>query len=395
MPKLSLKPLNRFLRNPNQHSFDKGTHFTRNENKLMNQVKLLKDPKNNREMLLIGTLNSSSILANRTAKMIEEFDPDSVLVQTTSYWYDGIKSELLDEPRSNRDVFKHSAKYSTIEPNVSNNFRGLVFKSRYHSWRWCMKHMLSVPCTNSSPFVPGLEVYKAIDYAVKHKKPINYAGPMFSSYVIAALIQEKRMDVLFLIYRYITALNNSFWKKEAKVISDLMAVHSFAGFCEIVDDNIICWLIAYVEKLAPYQKRIIFDMVSEDIFRKTYKEMPGDKIFALVNQWHMPMVEHLWREKAGTVEKKEFINPIGDFDINSVMEGEIVNDYLRRLRAKNSRSEPSTTGSYITHYHKTATEAERERHAFFTGYDDPELEHSLFNGENDGVQGMPYKVEKH
>jgi hypothetical protein len=38
------------------------------------------------------------------------------------------------------------------------------------------------------------------------------------------------------------------------------------------------------------------------------------------------------------------------------------------------------------------TEPERERHASFESYKDPELEHSLYNGENEKVKELPYKI---
>ena len=41
------------------------------------------------------------------------------------------------------------------------------------------------------------------------------------------------------------------------------------------------------------------------------------------------------------------------------------------------------------------TEPERERHASFEGYDDPHLEHALYNNENENVKDMPYKKDHH
>lgn len=356
---------------------------------------MLKDPETNRELLLVGTLNASNVLAHRTQKIIDEFEPDSVLVQTTPHWYKGINSDLRREPKTNLDVYKFSSKYANTLPDIDNNARGLIFKYRLYSWKLAMKTILALPATKSDPFTPGLEVYKAIDYAVKHKKKVYYMGGMFNDQVISALEQEKRMDFIFLMRRYYTSLSNQFWKDEAKDIWALMSVHSFSGFTEHVDDYLISWFINYFEKLAPHQKRIMIDMVSEDLFRTIYKEMDGQKIFALVNHWHMPAIEHMWKIKTGTQQLEEFINPIGDFDINLLEESTIINDYLRRLRAKNAKSEPSHTGDYITHYHKIALEAERERHVFFNGYNDPELEHGLYNDENKGVANLPYKLHEH
>lgn len=72
-----------------------------------------------------------------------------------------------------------------------------------------------------------------------------------------------------------------------------------------------------------------------------------------------------------------------------------MNEYLRRRGAKASKSEPAVTCNYILQYHKMTTEPERERHVFFDGYNDPELEHGLYNDENKGVKNLPYKLEEH
>lgn len=53
------------------------------------------------------------------------------------------------------------------------------------------------------------------------------------------------------------------------------------------------------------------------------------------------------------------------------------------------------TCDYIVQYHKMTTEPERDRHAFFLGHDDPELEHSLYNDENKKVKYLPYEYPEH
>lgn len=87
------------------------------------------------------------------------------------------------------------------------------------------------------------------------------------------------------------------------------------------------------------------------------------------------------------------MNPIGDMDINEIMEGELVNDMLRRRLSKIDKREPATWENYISHYIKTAQEHERNRHVFFLGYDDPHMDHGLFNGENDGIDVEALKDE--
>lgn len=45
-----------------------------------NTLRILNDPKNNRKLYLIGTTHASTMLANRTKKLIEAEKPDSVFV---------------------------------------------------------------------------------------------------------------------------------------------------------------------------------------------------------------------------------------------------------------------------------------------------------------------------
>ncbi len=44
--------------------------------------------------------------------------------------------------------------------------------------------------------------------------------------------------------------------------------------------------------------------------------MKGKKLFAIVNQWNVEGIINKWRHTTGTEEKEEFINPVGDMDIN-------------------------------------------------------------------------------
>ncbi len=47
----------------------------------------LTEPYDNTELFLIGTMNQSSILANRTRRLIQEIKPDVVFVQTNEKYY--------------------------------------------------------------------------------------------------------------------------------------------------------------------------------------------------------------------------------------------------------------------------------------------------------------------
>lgn len=43
---------------------------------------------NGKEVFLVGSLNQSNMLAQRTQKLIQEVKPDAVMVQTNHQWWD-------------------------------------------------------------------------------------------------------------------------------------------------------------------------------------------------------------------------------------------------------------------------------------------------------------------
>lgn len=109
-------------------------------------------------------------------------------------------------------------------------------------------------------------------------------------------------------------------------------------------------MVALLAKFAPEQKKVLIDMRDEQIFREIYKS-EGDKIVAVVNQWHMQGIETHWRRATGT----EVINeqsPVADMNIDEYQERHLINEYLRDFASKNSKSEPATHQDMITNYHK-------------------------------------------
>jgi len=175
----------------------------------------------------------------------------------------------------------------------------------------------------------------------------------------------------------------------------MLFVNGGAGYAECLDDERISWWAKFFEISAPLQKKILIDERDVAIFKKLYQKMEGKTLVAVVNHWHVPGIEAHWRNATGTEIQEEPINPIGDMDINDLMETDLVTDALNRLYAKNANSEPIGSYVYLTHYHKYCQEYERARHCDFDSYKDPKLEHSLYLGENDHVDNLPYEHAHH
>ena len=362
----------------------------------MNSIKLLEDPQNNRRLILVGTLNSSTVLAERTRALIERANPDSILVEATPHWYSEVLYNLGGRmPKTNREIFNTSFRPLANLKLIENNLRTLLFKAKMYSWLMIMHQYFGIGMSKCSAFRPGLEVFNAITYAKQNHKEVLYAGQLFNSSVMKFLALEPRMYLIPLIYRLVRANNNQFWNKEWESYFGQMAVHGLPDFSESVDDITINWFIKFFERISPYQKRILVDQEDIRLFDLIYKELDGKTIMAVVNHWHLPGIEYHWRHTTGTEIQQEFINPIGDFDINSVWEGKLMNEKLRVVKSRTAKTEPAVTSDYLTTYIKQSIEAERERHVFFDSYADPELEHGLYNDENKGVQNLPYEKKDH
>jgi predicted patatin/cPLA2 family phospholipase len=87
----SSKVIHRFLRQPNLASSITNRVANRHD-PFNNTLTVLKDPQGNRELYLIGTTNSSTLLAYRTKKLIEKIKPNALYVQASSAWWKTAKS---------------------------------------------------------------------------------------------------------------------------------------------------------------------------------------------------------------------------------------------------------------------------------------------------------------
>jgi hypothetical protein len=239
-------------------------------------------------------------------------------------------------------------------------------------------------CPNDfHPFIPGTEMLYAIQEAQKLGAQIHFGGLAIEPATLEAINLEKRADAFTLLYNTLFSLDNSHWRSEHQDAYRILATSGGSTFAEGLDYYRISWFVKFFEKLSPHLKRILVDQKDIEYFKILYEKMPGKKVVAVVNQWHTPGIAAHWRRITGTEAKHEPINPIGDMDINELMEKEMVNDSLRRFLGKMKGTEPATWSNYLTQYHKQVMEPERTRHAMPLSHDDDhEIEHSLFNGEN-------------
>lgn len=377
-----------FVRRPNFEVSPVSPSHTRSE--IFHSARELVDPTTDRRVLLIGTLNASMMQVARTLSALKAFNPDAFVVQTTDRWFDFMHAVHGRNPQlTQRDIFATPFRYMATLPPP--NLRYALFLSRFYLWRTLVFGYLGLRDSSGDAFTPGLEVYRSTELMRRAGVPTAFLGFEFNAETLVALEGETHMNLLDLAVRMLRKGN--WWTTEVKDLQERIALHGFSAFAEHADDPTAVWLARLLEKLAPLQKSILIDKQDESIFRRVF-EAKERRVACLVNYWHVPGVEYLWRSATGT-HTGSFVNPVGDFDINEHVNAAVANDKLQRLASRLSRTEPATHSAYLTQYVKQATEWERERHGFFRGYKDPELEHLLYAGENDHVEHLPYKKPSH
>jgi hypothetical protein len=213
----------------------------------------------------------------------------------------------------------------------------------------------------------------AIEEAINANAKVVFGGHEINASTFQAFRVEKRMDWIPLIYRWFTVFNNARWKTEHIDNYRLLDVLGGEGFAEVLDKYRISWFVKYFEKLSPYQKRLLIDQRDIDLFYNVYRDCPGKKIVAVVNQWHTPGIEAHWRHTTGTEIQAEPINPVGDMDIEAFENWNQINDALREFTSKITKSEPADTENYLAMYHKKTMEAERSRNVHFVSCNDPHM----------------------
>lgn len=211
------------------------------------------------------------------------------------------------------------------------------------------------------PTTPGLEVKYAVEEAEKAGAKVTFAGKEFDIETIDGLRNSSHLFFFMLPLRAKPMVIESSLKHEYDDFKRVMLVRGGEAFSESFDKYRANFLIHLLNRIAPEQKKIIIDQKDESLFHKIY-EASGDKIVAVVNQWHVTGIEERWRRATNTVNTEPAESPVVDMDIDQLQETKLINEFLRERNSKIGRTEPATGHDYITQYTKENLEYERTRH---------------------------------
>lgn len=119
------------------------------------------------------------------------------------------------------------------------------------------------------------------------------------------------------------------WSTDFNDFTKILRTRGGEAFAESMDRSRSNFMVAILSKVAPEQKRIIVDSRDETIFRDLFKTCEGDKIVAVVNQWHVEGIETHWRRATGTWNRDEPVSPVADMNIDEYQERHLINEFLR------------------------------------------------------------------
>lgn len=76
------------------------------------------------------------------------------------------------------------------------------------------------------------------------------------------------------------------WATDYHDFIEILNTNGGEAFAESMDRSRANLMVQILSKIAPQQKKVLIDLRDERIFRDVYQSCEGDKIVAVVNQWH-------------------------------------------------------------------------------------------------------------
>lgn len=317
----------------------------------------LKEPFTNTEVHLVGTMNTSTMLAKRTRDLVRDVQPDSVMVMASPQWWDSAR--LMEGVHSQQDFNKYDEAIlgDIKELKLDQSYyRGAVFNFRMFLLRNLLKYHYSLPEAFKF-YRPGLEIKYALEEAEKLGADLHFLGPELNNITWRRLYHEHRLNPWNYLLRNIQNINTR-WDNEYRTFKAKMQLTEPAQLVESGLDRFdVNWYIKSLEMSFPYLKKILIDKRDMALYKYiTRNTQEGQKIVAVVNQWHMEGIEHLWAHEYGQLPRSQTItdeiDPIGDMPLKDGLFDMLYNAFQRELKNANSKTTPASYSNIMNTYHR-------------------------------------------
>lgn len=311
---------------------------------------------NNTELFLVGTMNTNTMLARRTRKLIREVKPDIVMVMTSPEWWD--RARLIKGVHSQED-FNHY--HSEVLRDVNHFdvdtswFRGTVFWARMA----ILNLTLRIVYQNGYHFkfyVPGLEIKYACEEAEKLGAELHFLGPELNNITWHRLYHDTRFNLPSTLFNLWQQIGTRWTDERNREIQKLQLTTPSTYVETCLDQYAINWYIQSLDKNFPSLKQVLIDKRDMALYKYITRNAQGKRVLAVVNQWHMEGIEHLWAHEYGQLPRSqtitEEIDPIGDMNLKEGLFDLLYNAFQREIKSAHSRSVPSSFSNMMNTYHR-------------------------------------------
>ena len=228
---------------------------------------------NGKEVYLVGTSNQSTMLAQRTQKLIQEIQPDAVLVQTNEKWWETAQLlQYVDSQGEFAQYNKHLDKYTMMQSfYMWHPSRAPLFWFKFNMYSLMFKLHFRIP-QNFTFLQPGLEVKFALEEAEKQGAKTYFLGPEFDDGTWNRLYHEKRMNFTSYIWARLKMAGNEFWYAERSEVRSRLHNSEPSQFAEkCLDPYLVNWYIQSLAVFFPKFKSIFIDKRDDELFEKIDK----------------------------------------------------------------------------------------------------------------------------
>jgi hypothetical protein len=187
-----------------------------------------------KEVFLIGTMNKSTMLAERTKRLIEEVNPDAVLVQETPEWWE--RARMLRFVESQEEFDRYGKEFSDM-----NTFRdldmGWVRKLVFWPRIWMTNYLYKKHFRLGSydPTKAGLEVKFACEAAEDGGAQLVFLENELNRETRARVAFETRFSPLYYIWqRWLNSENR--WFTEHETFKHKIDLNGWRVFTEAHQD---------------------------------------------------------------------------------------------------------------------------------------------------------------
>ncbi len=74
--------------------------------------------------------------------------------------------------------------------------RDAIFHFKFLLFRNFLSYLIPIDCSKGHPLLPGLEMYRSIEYASKNRVKVDYLGSILGEANVSSLKLEKRLNFI-------------------------------------------------------------------------------------------------------------------------------------------------------------------------------------------------------